>query len=472
MITMLKNHKPIECRGRHLLGILAFMLCLVLPLCADETDPPEAGSALREKTVEEQRHETILYGTENEIATLIQTIQNEESDYLDADLIRVVQNTRNRVILSGVFTYFGDREKPGLEERALQALEDWDIEATEAVNGAIDYLGKLKIASGLEPIKLLLSREERRFNNASFRALGRIGSGNAELADEIVAYLLDYYNTRNPSDDYQRELIVAMGETGSTAGIAFLIDLARNPEGRMPIRIASLEALSKIGDPAGKDAVIEGVSSQDPNVRSAAIAALGPFSGADVDSAILEAFRDSFWRSRVGAAQAAGRRKLAAAVPFLMYRAEHDDVAVVKDEAIKALGAIATRESIAELESLFRNPRNSDRVRILAAEMLIQEQPDAHAELVIAGLDEAKQRNQTTLYNGLLRVIGSAKTPAVQALAQRFLDSGGVTEKSYALDMAANNNFVSLRGQIEELLDPRNGSLARKAQSTLDRLQY
>jgi HEAT repeat protein len=236
--------------------------------------------------------------------------------------------------------------------------------------------------------------------------------------------------------------------------------------------MAALDALGKIGDPSGLDAIIEAVSTADPNVRSSAIAALGPFSGEVADRAILDGLRDSYFRSRIGAAQAAGRRKMEAAVPYLQYRAENDDVQAVKDEAIKALGAIWNDEAIAVLEALFSEQKNSDTIRILAGEMLLTNDSALYTARAIAALDDAKTRNQTALYNGFLRIVSPGISGDLEALARRFLASGSVIEKSYALDMAVNNNFTSLEEDIRSCLDERrNGaSLARKAQTTLEKL--
>jgi hypothetical protein len=53
----------------------------------------------------------------------------------------------------------------------------------------------------------------------------------------------------------------------------------------------------------------------------------------------------------------------------------------------------------------------------------------------------------------------------------RFFATGTVIEKSYAMDIAVNNNFTSLEEDIRNCLDERrNGaSLARKARTTLDK---
>jgi hypothetical protein len=289
-------------------------------------------------------------------------------------------------------------------------------------------------------------------------------------AAEVSEYLVDYYTNRDPGDENRREIVVALGAVGSAAGTPFLREIAGNNDERGTLRMAALEALAKIGDPAGLDTVLDAISSADPNVRSSAVAALGPFSGDAVDKAIMEAFRDSYYRTRIAAAQAAKERKLESAIPYLQYRAERDDVPAVKDEAIRALGAIGDDKALDILGNLFGERKNADRVRLLAAEMLIQNRPDAYAEKVIIELDEAKKKNLTPLYNGFLRVLGAAKTKNIEDLARRFFFSGGVVEKSYALDMTVNNEFRNLADQVRELTDEKNGSLARKARTVLEKL--
>jgi HEAT repeat protein len=320
----------------------------------------------------------------------------------------------------------------------------------------------------------LLDSEERRFMNNAFRALGRASSANTQLADETADFLTDYYNHRNPGDENSREVIVALGETRSSNAVALLVELASDTDERIPLRIAALEALAKVGDQAGLEAILACVRTNDPNVRSTAVAALGPFSGEEVDKAILDAFRDSYYRTRIAAAQASRERKFEAAVPYLRFRAENDEIANVKDEAIRALGAIANEEAVNILDSLFTERKNSDRVRLMAAEMLMKNAAGRNLSRVMAELDEAKRRNQTALTNGFLRIIGEAQvegdTSEIENLTRRFLQNGDIMEKLYGLDMAVNNNLTNLSVEITALFNDRNESLARKARRTAERL--
>jgi HEAT repeat protein len=293
-----------------------------------------------------------------------------------------------------------------------------------------------------------------------------------ENADGIAAFLLDYYKDRNPGEETKREIITALGETGSKESVSFLSELIKNTDERAVLRMAALDAMSKIGDEEGLDAVIDAVSSSDPNVRSSAVAALSPFSGEAAENAILEAFRDSYYRTRIGASQAAGNRRMESAIPYLRYRAENDDVPNVKDEAIKALGAINNEEAMAVLGSLFSERKNPDRVRITAADMLLQNDADNYGSRVYAEMEDAKLRNQTALYNGFVRVMVPAKSASLETTVLRLIGAGGVIEKSLALDLILNNEFRHMADEIRLLLDEKkhSASIARKAQSTLEKL--
>ena len=426
------------------------------------------------RDTEASRLATIRFGTEVEIASLVQTLRTENADYLDDELITLVEGTRNVRILTGVFAFFGEREKSGLEARAIRALEEREDESNETVLSAIDYLGNLKAANAAPALMEILDTEERRFMNNAFRALGRVSSANSAHAEQTVDFLIDFYENREPGDDNRREVIIAIGSTGSSKGLPLLIDIASNTDERFPLRMAALEALSKVGDSAGLATILDAVNTNDPNVRSTAVAALGPFSGEEVDKAILDAFRDTFFRTRVAAAQASRDRKLEAAVPYLQYRAERDDVPAVRDESIRALGAIGSREALAALDGLFTEQRNSDRVRLLSAEMLMQNAGQQNFKRIVAEMDDAKQRNQTALYNGFLKIVGEAviagDTTEIEETARRFLSLGGLMEKLYALDMAANNNLRTLAVEIQPLTRDRNQSIANKAIRTLERL--
>ncbi|MDR2182452.1 MAG: HEAT repeat domain-containing protein [Treponema sp.] len=418
----------------------------------------------------EQRLRVIRYGTDTEISSLIRALRAEKTGEngespLDGELQVLAEKTGNRAILSGVFAYFGERKKTGLEDRARRAVEERDDEAAETVLAAIDYLGMVRAGGCSEVFTDILKGEETRYLAVTIRAMGRCANGS-ESAGETAAFLIEYYRSRDPADENRREIILALGEARSGQAVELLVTTADSEDERATLRMAALDSIAKIADERGLEAALKAVSSKDPNVRSAAIGALAPFEGARVEEAVIEAFRDSYYRSRIAAAASAAERKIAAAVPFLRFRAENDEVPSVKDEAIKALGAIGTREAVKALEDLFNETKNPDRVRVAAAEMLLAHN-ESYTGSVIAAMDDAKARNQTALYNGLLKDLGTAKLDNLRDLAARLFAGGGVIEKSYAIDICATNDYRDLAGELRKLADPKNGALSRKSLALL-----
>ncbi|MDR1232380.1 MAG: HEAT repeat domain-containing protein [Spirochaetaceae bacterium] len=353
----------------------------------------------------EKRRDTIRYGTDNEIATLIGTLRTEKTGDFDQDLVELADSTSNNAILTGLLSFFAEREQGGLEQRALAILDDYEDNRNDIVLGAIDYLGKVKSGGAAQALIPVLDADSGPLTNTAIRAYGRIAS--VDGGDEAADYLIAYYRDREPANETQREIVSALGETGSRNTTEFLVGLIGNQEERYVLRMAALEAVGKIGDENAKEAVINAVLADDPNVRSSAIGALGSFDGDDVEKAILDAFRDSFFRTRLGACEAAGKRKLATAIPYLRYRALNDEAVTVRDEAIRALGAVGSSEAAGVLEEIFEGERNADRIRSLAAEMLVKQNPDAYTAKVTAAMEDAKKKNRAALAAGFERALAA-----------------------------------------------------------------
>jgi HEAT repeat protein len=412
--------------------------------------------------------DVIKFGTETEVVVLIQKLQTDASysGELDSELIDLARNTKNQRILIGVLSFLGSKGKDGLEDKALSILENRENETPETVSTALYYFEKVKPKNAVSVLKNVIDDGLPIFRRQSIRALGK--AVNKDNADDIAEYLIDLYENRDPGAGNNDVLIEALGETGSKRTVAFLEDIAQNADESAALRVAAIEALVKIGD--GLTAITTAATSQEPLVRTASLGALGAFSDAHVDALIIEGFRDSFFRARAASAKSAGRRKLTSAVPYLKYRAEKDEALAVKEESIRALGEIGGADAEDALNVLFKESKNPDRIRILAAEVLLNNKTDAYLEEVIAAMDEAQKKRQNTLYNGFLRLFSTAKSSKLEPLARRFFAAGSASEKSCALDITLNNKFYSLKDQVTALTDKKNGALAAKAENVLANL--
>ncbi|MDR0720972.1 MAG: hypothetical protein LBF78_15185, partial [Treponema sp.] len=154
------------------------------------------------KAPDEKQLNILRYGTETEIAALIKNLKTEKDSSLDQELVKLAETSKNKVILSGIFSFFGEMEKSGLEDRAIRIIEERDDEANETVSAAVDYLGKVKAASSIKALEELINSGERAFLNLAIRSLGRTAKGgDGSGADEAAKFLLSYYEEGNPSNE-------------------------------------------------------------------------------------------------------------------------------------------------------------------------------------------------------------------------------------------------------------------------------
>ena len=439
-----------------LLSLLAVMVAGV-PLAQDET--------------EALRRDIVRFGTETEIAALLTALREEGEDLFDEDIIAVANGTGNHSILTVAFNFFGERQVAGLEERAILAVEGRFDEHGESVLAAIDYLGRIGSRDAVLDLREVVESGERRFLNNAIRALGRIGGAmGGEDASDMAEYLIEVHDGRDLDSNAVHEVILALGATGASEAVPFLSAIALDALSTQFLRVTSLQALASIGDPDGLPAVLDAVSVSEPHVRAAAVEALGPFSGSEVDAAILDAFRDSFERTRIAAALASRDRRLVSAVPYLRFRASRDESHAVREHSIRALGAIGNAEAMETVEELFLGRMNPVRIRIAAGEVLMEAAPERHLEALVEEMDEARRRNFTALYNGFLRILGTTTAGGMEEITRRLLAESGVAERSTALDMAANNNLAALAEEIRAIADGSNQGLANRARRTLDRM--
>lgn len=423
----------------------------------------------KDKNVES---DILRYGTDGEISELIKSLKKDNLSYLDDDLAALAKSTKSPVIKTQVIVFFADRSKEGLEDEAVYLIDNRDDVESQSVLAAIDYLGKIKYSDAQKTLRSILESKdgsavaENAWTNPALRAIGSASKDAG--SDEAAKFLIDYYETKNPSEETQREIVTALGDTGSREASGFLSEIIKGNE-RPALVISAMSAAAKIGGDSNLNAISEAVSSKDPNVRAAAVEALGGFEGDAADNTVLEAFRDSHWRTRLAAVKAAGKRKLATAVPYLKFRAEKDEVPNIQDEAIRSLGAIGNSACAEALESIFDERRTPDRLKSLAAQFLIQIDAGRYAEKIITRYAEAKRLAQKQLAAGLLSALGKAKTDQVRSLTGQLFASKDPTDKAFALELTAINGFSVYRAEVERLAGENSG-ISRKARDILQKL--
>jgi HEAT repeat protein len=321
----------------------------------------------------------------------------------------------------------------------------------------------------------IVESDELRYQNAALRALGKAaGRGNGAEKEAALKFLLDFYKNKAGSEEVRRLVIEAVGEGALPDASDFLREIIENPQESVTLRSQALAAAGKLGadgaDAALRASVIAQLNAAEPLVRAAAVSALGAFPGDESDAALLDALRDPFFRTRLAAVKALSQRKLGAAVDFLVFRAKNDDAAAVREEAVKTLKAYASAQADDGLESIYGERRSGEKIRVLAAEALVQNNAARYTKKLIADMEEAKRAKQKTLYSGLIKALSTSTAPEMAALAEALLTSADTLDRVWAIEIIGNNKLKRFASELRVIADdPKNG-LRAKAKTALEKM--
>jgi len=211
------------------------------------------------------------------------------------------------------------------------------------------------------------------------------------------------------------------------------------------VRIAALEAAGCAGgaDLVGILAARAAKGSDDE--RTAARQGLGRLSGDDVDKALLTALDSAEPSVRVELIDALRRRGAAIATDQLMKQAR-SDVPQVRRAALAALGEVAGPEQVPDLVGLLAEQAGGDQaddaVKALVALARRTSTQDQAAQLVVARLSEAAGPTRTALLHALGQ-LGSARGEAALRDVLKQNDDAGLREAALrALAAWPNDAFV------------------------------
>ncbi len=241
-----------------------------------------------------------------------------------------------------------------------------------------------------------------------------------------------------------------------------LAQIAASGEQGMINRMYAVEALGKIGDARGLAGVIKAANAEDPNVRAAAVEALASFKTAEAEAALLEAFRDSFVKSRLAACKAAGKRRLVQAVPILSYKAAKDPEKAVKAEALRALAEIGGTEAFSFLKKTFEDPKAETASRVISFGLLARKDPASIPSLAERLAAESKEKERS-FYTALAREVAQAADATRAAPLARVL----LADKDYlirlgGLEWAKKTKAPDIRADLAAIAEKDPSEAMRK----------
>ncbi len=405
--------------------------------------------------VERRRRDTISYGIESEIVELLKTLRSERDGRYDGDLGRLLETTRSRKLGAELLSYFSEVGWKGAEEKAVSIVDGRDGLPAEYVKAALQYLVAVKSAKGLGEAAEIIDAAEQEYLPHAVRIFGAAG-GPAE-----ATRLVEMYDADDWTETVRIEIIRALGDIRAPEAVERLARLLEDGSAGKVLRMNAADALAKIGDERAKAAVLKAAFDEDPNVRTQAVEALGAFQGRDVEDAIVECLRDSFGKTRIAAAKAAGKRKLASALPHLKYKATSDPDRAVRETAFRAIAEIGTAEAFAFLREFLTAPKNEQAFRSMCFGLLGRNDPGSRGPLM-EQLESAIAAKDQTFFKAIAReIVGIDGDPAVP-FVERLLAHADFTIRLGALDWIKRNGNRALIDRVRALSESDPAEAVRK----------
>ncbi len=445
---------------RHIIFFLFFLLIMLSSAAAEEKDKTE-----ELQTIKEERLETLKYGIDSEIITLLGKMTDEEDKTLADTVAEIYGETSNPDIMKAAVDYFVKMEYSGATDTAAVIIQNWEDESFDSLSSALRYISAYPDDTTEELILPLTDNDNMTLASSALTALGKCGS------EKSVDHLLDLIDDDDYPDELKPTIIKALGDIGSTASLDLLIDILDDVDEEKSWRWNACEALGKIADPEALPAIEAALQDKDTYLRSYAVKALAEFEGPDVEETLIQSLRDSFWRVRVSAAEALGIRKSLKAVDILKYKAEKDPENNVRMAAIEALGEIADSSSLDFLRELYSKSTTKASIRTKAAEIIIEKDIEGSVETIIGVLAAEWSKDKSDILGYTCKFLSKAKSPKLEPVFERMLGYNDVAVKIYGIRGIALNNFTTFKDKLKTMTEEGvNNSVRREALSAIEEM--
>jgi HEAT repeat protein len=223
------------------------------------------------------------------------------------------------------------------------------------------------------------------------------------------------------SNPREAPLIYALCDVGDPLALPVVLDTAKS--GSQGARLAAVRVLAKIGDAAAVPILLKAAQASG-ELGTAALDSLDKLEGDAVDRAVAAELGDATGRNLIVLVQLVGTRGIESAVPQLLTAADSDDTQI-RTAAISALGMTVGFDKLGALIDRFVEPKydgETDAIKkaLLAACTRMADR-NATAEKLSAAMSGTSPENQVTLME-LVTAVGGEKALSILAAAARSND--------------------------------------------------
>lgn len=421
------------------------------------------------KSIDEERKETLLYGIDQEVKELLGILKKDEVSGFTPELVKLLESAFDEEIKIGILDYFIVMDIDAGEKEAIKiydAIEYEDDYTDTYAQKSLEYLSKIGSKEAIERVPDILLSENEVVLKSALKLIGE--NEVTQLEDKLLEMLED----DETDDQVYLEVIRTLGGIKSIKALDTLIPIADDEDEETTVRNAVCYSLGEIGDDKAIP-VLKRCLSDRKNylLRRSALAALGKFESADMNSILIESLRDPHWRIRYEACKSLGKRKVKEAFPILKYKALKDPESKIKNEALKAIGDINTNECKDFLKEIFIEDSYPDSAKVVAIEKLIEHNVSWIFPEIEKLYEKDHKKNRKAVLDASIKYLTKKEFSGASSLYGRMLDHESYLYKIYAIKGLRLNNISSYNSKLKELSEKdKNKGVKKHALSALDEL--
>lgn len=430
--------------------------------------PPDAEKAEKAALKDEGKNsvkdkkETIAYGIETEILSLIKDLIANEDPRFSDDLYELFYSTKSVAVREKVIEYFTKIKDPCIEDYAVEILEDPYDTKNSTVEMLFRYVSEVKTKEAIPCVLNLLDSEDETYFNGALTTLGEVGG------QEEAGFLVEYLDRDDLTLNQRQNLMKVLGRLKAESTWDKLSEICQDEEENSFVRMYAAEAIGAMKKPESLPILIDLFESSDPNFRVYVIKGISNFDTDDAKAVIIQGIKDAHWKVRQESIEAVERMKISEAVPYVIYRAKNDPENVIKEKAYQVLSKLDSSEANDYLIETITNKKGTDAAKSKACEALLKNTKAGLKEIAelaaeLAGDDKRKPFRYT-----IGKLIAKYPDPQFSAVCVAYLQSKDAQTCALGLDMYASGRYAAAEAKVKEISEnEKAGANHKKARKIL-----
>lgn len=429
-------------------------------------DAEKAAAAAKkdEKDSEQKARDTIKYGIEPELVELVKKlIENDDPRYSD-ELYDLFQETKSPVVREKILEYFTKFEDPCLEDYAVTVLNDPYETRASTVEQAFKYISALKTKAAIPAVVTLLESENESYFSPALTTLGELGG------DDEAEYLVQFLDRSDLTTAQRQALMKVLGKIKATQTFDALVEIANDDGENIFVRSYAAEAIGAMKRGDSVEVLNKLFEEQDPTLRCYVIKGLA-YNEDDKDArqTVVQAIKDSQYKVRLDAIDAAAKMKIKESVPYIIHRAKGDPEAAVKKKAYEKLAAFGDGEADKFLVGQITDKKASDNVKRQTAEALLKYGKAGKKEIGEWAESLAADNTKRAFRKEVAKLLTKYPDGAFAGACAAFIASSDKDTRSAGLDMYSAGKYSSCESAVRAIANDKkaDNSVRQKAMKIL-----